>query len=396
MSSAASQPSTTPSPSPQHLPERLTAATVVDATLAADAFAAAAGAMVLIDAGTRAILAANPAFHALAAPFPDESLVGRAFADLPLLRSHPEHCTAVFTLTPGAKLAGLTLERRAPNGAPESLELTAACFVSGGRPVLHCSLRDVTSDRIRERRLRQTEKMEALSLLAGSAGHDFNNVLSCVRGYVSIALETPGAPEELRQILVHVQDASVRAGKLPQRLLGFSRQQKLQLQTIELQSWIAALAPEFRAMMPAGIAFETVPGGAPLPVSADAGLLRQALLLLVTNAREAITDRGCITVSATRWDVPAAEPRGSHAGLPEPVARLSVHDGGRGMSAATQARLFEPGFTTKKSGGGAGASLSMVYRITALHGGWIDVESEEGHGSVFTLVLPLATGGRQP
>lgn len=370
---------------PDPEPERPTAPAATQPSLFHEAFDAAPEALLIVDAASRAVVAANASWRAIFAE--DPAAAGAHLDELALMRQRPELPAACLALAAGETIRNDSVPWAGTDGRTRVLELTAVAFRAGHGRMLRVGIRDVTLRHDDESRARIAEKIEALRLLAGSTAHDFNNVLSCVRGYVSVALETPGVAGEIHEILTRIRDASMRAGALPQRLLEFSRHRKLALQPLDLAGFVRSLAPELRAALPPGVAFDVQLHATPLAVLAHEASLKQALTLLLQNAREAIAEHGTVTLSLDRWNRPA----GTSSSPSAAYARLHVHDSGRGLSAAVRARLFEPGFTTKKSGGTAGMGLATAYRLAEQHGGWIEATGEEGRGSTFTLVLPLAT-----
>lgn len=361
----------------------------LDSALYGHAFNALPIALLLVEAATGTVLAANHAFSRLQGN-EDTALIGRHFSSLTVFRDRPELCATLQTVAPGQTVTFDSHTASGAQGGRRRLELTAVGLESGSRAVIQCSFLDLTARQHDERRLQQTDKMQALRLLAGTAAHDFNNVLTCVRGYVSIALETRTLPADLREILNHTQGAAVRATEFTNRLLGFSRRHKLQLQPVELGAFLTALVPQLQATLPREIHVGLSVNPSPLLIAADPAALRRVLEMLVKNAHEALGERGRITLSLSPGEESPSPAPGSNAKPASRFARLAVQDEGRGVPTSVQARLFEPGFTTKKSGGTAGMSLANAYSIIADHGGWIDLQSEEGRGSTFTLLLPLA------
>lgn len=363
-------------------------APVCDPAFFLAAFDAAPSGLLLIDPATRTILAANRAFSALAGIEPAR-LPGQTIDALPIFRDQLELTAACVSVAPGESVSLSTSIAATPE---RQLEATATGFSVGGRALVQCGVLDVTARKRHDQHTRQGAKMEPLRVLAGTAAHDFNNMLTCVRGYVSVALETPSLPADVRGILDHVKGATTRAGELTQRLLGFSRKRKLQTAPLELGSFLDQLAPAFRATLPTTIQLVVAPPASPVSVLADAAQLKTAVDSLLKNAREAIRERGQITLSASVVHEPgsATSTRALRGQPDRPFACLTVQDDGCGMPTALQARLFEPGVTTKKTGGTSGMSLAYAYSIVADHGGWIEVRSQEGRGSTFSVMLPLA------
>lgn len=381
--------STLPDPlastAPNDFSPRVTRPPISTPTLLVEAFNAAPSGLLLIDRASRTVLAANPAFIALGGVDPSE-LSGQSIDHLPFFRTRPALMASCVSVAPGQSV---TITAPATTDNDRHIECTATGFSADARELVRCSFLDVTARSRQERRARQAEKLEPLRTLAGTAAHDFNNMLTCVRGYISVALETPSISAEVREILGHVKGATTRAGELTQRLLGFSRKRKLQLAPLDLGSFLADFAPHARASLPAAIQLVITPTATSAVVMADAAQLRTALESLLKNAREAIRERGQIALSMTVVHEPGSGSSASALSSGS-FARLTVQDDGLGMSPGAQARLFEPGFTTKKTGGTSGMSLAYAYSIVADHGGWIDVRSREGSGSTFAVLLPLA------
>lgn len=349
------------------------------------AFNAAPSGLLLIDPVSRTVLAANQAFGALMGIAAAE-LAGQSIEHVPLFRARPALMTSCVSVASGQSVSTTSGATRDDD---RQIECTATGFTADARELVQCSFLDVTARCRHDRRTRQAEKLEPLRVLAGTVAHDFNNMLTCVRGYLSVALEAPSLPADVREILGHVKGATTRAGELTQRLLGFSRKRKLQLAPLELGSFLDQLAPAFRAGLPPSVRLLATPPVSAIVVSADSAQLKIAVESLLKNAREAVRERGQITLSASVVHAPGSAAPTASGHSVRSFACLTVQDDGCGMPPALQARLFEPGVTTKKTGGTSGMSLAYAYSIVADHGGWIDVCSQEGNGSAFSVMLPL-------
>jgi two-component system, cell cycle sensor histidine kinase and response regulator CckA len=232
-------------------------------------------------------------------------------------------------------------------------------------------IEDVSRQHELEERLRQAEKMEAIGKLAGGVAHDFNNLMMAVIGYSDLLLlrDDPATRDKLEAI----RESAVRASDLTRQLLAFSRKQLLQLDEVDLRILVERLEALCRQLLGEDVELELHVPDEPVLVHADEAQLERAILNLVVNAAESTPAGGSVTL-AVRGDGGDAV--------------LSVSDDGVGMDAATQARVFEPFFTTKPMTDGAGLGLSTVHGIVGQSGGTIEVESEPGCGSVFTIRLP--------
>ena len=248
---------------------------------------------------------------------------------------------------------------------------------------------DITTQRMLEERLRHAQKLEAIGQLAAGVAHGFNNLLSSIKGYAALLLRDLPVSPKYRFDLDEILSATDRAMSLTRSLLAFSRQERVKPERADLAEIVGRTQRLLRPALRDDVALETELPPEPLPVVADVVQLEQVLMNLVTNARDAISGPGRITVAASRvvLDGDAAQ----HAGLsPGPYARLCVTDTGSGIDPATQARIFEPFFTTKDVDKGTGLGLAIAHGVMKQHRGSITVSSEPGQGTTFTCLLPLA------
>ena len=238
-----------------------------------------------------------------------------------------------------------------------------------------------------EAQVRQAQKMEALGRLAGGVAHDFNNILMVINGLSETVLSTLEPGSLVREDLEEILAAGRRAAALTSQLLAFSRKRVLLPTTFDLQEVVTTMQPMLKRLLGSDIAL--VVDGSPEPkwIVADRGQIEQVLLNLAANARDAMPGGGTLTVTAAIEMRPQEVGRELFA-APEVVLRLA--DTGQGMTPEVQARLFEPYFTTKARGKGTGLGLPTVYAIVSESGGLIQVASQAGAGTTFTIVLPLA------
>ena len=255
--------------------------------------------------------------------------------------------------------------------------------------------RDLTERRAAEEHLRQAQKMEAIGQLTGGIAHDFNNLLTVITSN-SDMLAQPNLDEKVRRRLIEgVQRAADRGAKLTQQLLAFARRQPLRPQIASVR----ALIGNFEAVLQKG-AGETVEfmlelDTAPDFTRIDTSQFEAALLNLVVNARDAMPRGGTVIVRSRvqRVDKPPG-PLLSDRPAREYVV-VSVIDSGDGMTPETQARAFEPFYTTKETGKGTGLGLSQVYGFVVQSGGHAHIESKLGHGTTVTLYLPTDAAAQQ-
>ncbi len=243
-------------------------------------------------------------------------------------------------------------------------------------------IRDVTEEQLLQAQLLQAQKMESVGRLAGGVAHDFNNILQAILAHADVALAGLGTGSPPEEHLREIRTAAERGANLTRQLLAFSRREEIHPKILDLNELTAGMLKMLRRVIGEHIEIAFQPGVEPLVVEADPGQLEQVLLNLAVNARDAMPDGGRLVI-ATSIEPP------STAGGPR-RAVLRVTDTGCGMDEATRQRIFEPFFTTKERGQGTGLGLATVYGIVKRHHGSIDVESEPGRGTTFTVRLPAA------
>ncbi len=258
------------------------------------------------------------------------------------------------------------------------------------------SFRDVTAQRQTEAQLRQSQKMEAVGSLAGGVAHDFNNILTVITGYVGFLQQDDAIAPSHRGDLLEIQKAAHRATMLTRQLLAFSRKQLLHLMPLDLGDIVRELQPMLRRLIGEDIQIDSqlAPDAT---ITADQCQLEQVLVNLAVNARDAMPSGGRLTIQTEKLTLPAALAIGAGGVVPNGIwVVLSVRDTGEGMPASTVERVFEPFFTTKAPGKGTGLGLATVYGIVKQCGGFIDVRSEVGMGTCFTIFLPAAIAATAP
>jgi len=243
-----------------------------------------------------------------------------------------------------------------------------------------------------EDQLRQSQKLEAVGSLAGGVAHDFNNLLSVILSNCDILLEDLEQGSPIQAEIEEVRRAGERATALTAQLLAFSRKQVLRPRVIELADVVRGMEPLIRRLVGSPIQPEIVLPDLRSPVFADPHQIEQVLMNLIVNARDAMSSGGRLTVKVGHREVEPEEAEFLDV-MPMDYVALEVTDTGAGMDAETKARIFEPFFSTKGDRG-TGLGLSTAFGIVRQHDGAVLVESQVGHGTTFTVLLPVTE--RQP
>ena len=257
-------------------------------------------------------------------------------------------------------------------------------------------MRDYLEERARqEERLRHTQKLESIGLLAGGVAHDFNNLLAGILGNASLALgdAPPGSP--LRPMLTTIVDASQRAARLTAQLLAYAGKGRFFLESLDLSEYVRQVSSLVHLSIPRTVQLRLeLATGLPI-IEADAGQIQQVVMNLVINAAEAIPEGQVGTVLVTTGvhlvDDAYSQSAFTDASLtPGRYVGLEVRDSGTGMDGKTLGRIFDPFFTTKFVGRGLG--LAAVLGIVRGHHGGIWVDSTPGQGTTFRILFPAAAG----
>ncbi len=241
--------------------------------------------------------------------------------------------------------------------------------------------------------LNQSQKMESVGRLAGGVAHDFNNMLGIILGHTELALEkfkTLGQP--LIPHLLEIRKAAERSADLTRQLLAFARKQIVTPLVLDLNETVEGMLTMLKRLIGEDIQLTWIPGMDLWPVKIDPSQVDQILANCCVNARDAIDGIGKITVETKNITLDH-EFCVSHVGfIPGDYIVLVVSDNGCGMDRETLKNLFEPFFTTKAVGKGTGLGTAMVYGIVKQNKGFINVYSEPGQGTSFTIYLPRHQG----
>jgi PAS domain S-box-containing protein len=245
-----------------------------------------------------------------------------------------------------------------------------------------------TQDALRsaEEQFRQAQKMEAVGQLAGGIAHDFNNLLTAILGYSELLSDQIGDQPEVAADVEEIRKAGQRARDLTAQLLAFSRKQVLERRVVDVNRLVNDAHRILRRLIGDNIRLEIALDPNLPRIKADPGQMHQVILNLAINARDAMPQGGTLRLTTGTGFGPAAD-----AGSPSNAQRLvtlTIADTGCGMPPDVRSRIFEPFFTTKAPGKGTGLGLAMVFGVVTQSGGTIDVTSQAGEGTTFTICLP--------
>lgn len=321
------------------------------------------------------------------------SLVGDVFAD-------PAEGRGVLRTDRSAdRLPPTDVRWRRRDGARITVRLSGQLVRGEGGEVeaFEMMVEDVTERLALEARLRQAQKLELLGQWTGGIAHDFNNILAVILTSAEvIAASLPPERTDLLSDLDELRGAGRRGTALVRRLLTFGRRTSVVLKPLNLGLAAGDLLAAVRRLMPATIEVQSrLDAGIP-EILADAGVIEQILLNLVTNARDAMPEGGVIRVETHRASFDA-DHRAAHGwGDPGDYVCLTVRDTGWGMDEHTRRKIFEPFFTTKGPGQGTGLGMAMLYGLVKQHRGFVDVQSRVSQGTSVTVYFPVTVARAVP
>ncbi len=298
-------------------------------------------------------------------------------------------------------------EHNAKDGLKISVEVTANFLKYGERSFTCWFVRDIAEQRQAEDALRrskeqlqQSQKLEAIGMLAGGIAHDFNNLLSGILGFSEIGLMKLEANHPVRRHLTEIMKAGNRAASLTRQLLTFSRRQTQKPEVVSINDIVSDMGKMLGRIIGEDVALEIVLGEDTRPVYVDPSHIEQVLLNLSINARDAMPEGGSLVLETTSVHVgdEAGEVSAEQLGLIAAdelhngtYLKLSASDTGTGMTPEVMSHIFEPFFTTKSVGRGTGLGLATVYGIVTQSQGAIAVESQLRLGTTFDIYLPCVT-----
>jgi PAS domain S-box-containing protein len=344
------------------------------------------------------LLAISPAFAKML-DYQAGELLGTAYANL----THPKDRTDIGQAVREIQSGGLVVQSKErlylqrsglPKWCQENLSLIDD---TAGRPLHVLALiqdlqerKDTEEELGRlQQRLFQAQKVEALGTLAGGIAHDFNNLLGVILGFASIVRLRLAPSDPILEFVKMIEQSAERGSELTRQLIGLARQGKCESVSIRVGEVLGRVVKIITSTFDRRIQVQTRAVSGPLWVDANPGQLEQAILNLCINARDAMPEGGVLALESSRVTLGEGDSSRPSRCLPGNYVRITVRDTGVGIAPQLLGRIFDPFFTTKEPGRGSGLGLAMVYGMASSAGGFVQVESEVGLGSVFSIHLPL-------
>jgi two-component system cell cycle sensor histidine kinase/response regulator CckA len=302
-----------------------------------------------------------------------------------------EHEKAMSECCSKERFENIELNWKRRDGAPLLVLASGRLIRNDAGGVAYCEVvvEDISRRRALEQRVRQSQKLDAIAMLAAGISHDFNTLLTGMLGYGELLLMSSSLADRDRRKVEAIVDAAVQARAITQQLLAFGRSQPMKPTLVSLNEVITDLADFLRRMTGGNIELLADLQLALGHVKLDSTQLAQVIVNLVANARDAMPNGGKLIIKTSSLDL--AQLDAEFLGIdPGSYAILSIIDTGCGIDEITLTHLFEPFFTTKPEGKGTGLGLATVHGIIEQSGGRIRVESQAGAGTTFKIYLPTA------
>jgi PAS domain S-box-containing protein len=331
-----------------------------------------------------------------------EEVLGRRVAEWTAVHDRERNTQEVAKILAHGGTSHFEVDHLRADGTIIPIEVNARVVRSSrGREIIGLC-RDISGRRAAEserqeiqRKVQETQKLESLGILAGGIAHDFNNLLTAVLGNATLAMEEAPAGSRSAEYLHQIELAAKRAADLCQQMLAYSGRGRFEVSGVNLNYVLTETADLLRVTIPKGASLVLDLAPDLPPIEGDATQLRQVIMNLVINAAEAINGgEGVVEIKTGVREVDAdflSTALLSAERKPGKYIFLEVTDTGCGMSGETRERIFDPFFTTKFTGRGLG--LAAVLGIVRGHGGTMHVESAVGHGSTFTILMPVVAEG---
>jgi len=355
------------------------------------AFGASPNGICISEVETGRLMEVNEAYCELYG-YRREEVVGRSSVELGIFKTPEVRKHFVRTLTECGSVRDLEMATYRSDGQMRLVTVSAEPIQLGASPCIVSVIHDITERKRTEEQFRQAQRMDAIGQLAGGIAHDFNNMLAVIQMQTSMMLTDLELEEHAKEDLRNIMAAAEKSANLTRQLLTFSRQSVPRTENLDLVEVISAVIKLLRRVLGENISLETRFASSLPLVKADPGMIEQVIMNLSINARDAMPRGGRLEVDLDACEIDAARAE-QHSAVPGTFVRLLISDTGCGIPRDQVSRIFEPFFTTKKVGEGTGLGLATAFGIVQQHRGWIEVDSEVGRGTAFTVYLPALEAG---
>ncbi len=295
-------------------------------------------------------------------------------------------------LAAGARPITFEMELLREDGRRFPAEVTASYFPWETQPAVQLFIRNVEDKKKIEAQFLRVQRMQSIGTLAGGIAHDLNNALTPILVASHLAKgQLKGHPTA--RLLDTIEKSALRGKNIIKQILAFARGVEGERRLVQLKYVVNEIEKILHETIPPAIALNAEIGENPLPIIGDATQLHQVLMNLCVNARDAMPQGGELKITLENELLDAARAQQLEAPAPGAYVRMVVTDNGTGIAPDIIDKIFEPFFTTKDIGAGTGLGLSSTLGIVKSHGGFIDVQSELGKGTTFSVYLPAAQAG---
>lgn len=276
------------------------------------------------------------------------------------------------------------------------VQVTLTRMLDDGATVLIAVLNDATELKTLEAQFVQSQKMQAIGQLAGGVAHDFNNLLTAISGHCDLLLLRHDQGDPDYGDLIQISENANRAASLVSQLLAFSRKQTLQPEVLDLRDTLSDLTHLLNRLVGEKVTLTLSHDPVMKSIRADKRQLEQVLMNLVVNARDAMPQGGEIRIETQVVHLQKPLERDRATVPPGEWVTVKVSDQGVGIDPDKIQKVFEPFYTTKRTGEGTGLGLSTAYGIIKQTGGFIFLDSVKNQGTTFTLFFPVDKGNARP